>query len=153
MLALVAAPVMGQSDESEQINGTLIVESGLQITVDVNNVDFGTVNPNDVSSAAGSPDVVISTSANVQHDIQIIADDPDMTTGSPATKPMSDIEWSIDGTNWFALSDVTPGDVDTNIAAGVHSNNWTLQHRVSIDTDDEPATYEGSWTLTVVASS
>ena len=150
MMLLMAVPAFGQTD-SEQITGSLEIESGIQITVDANSVEFGSANPNDVAVATGTPDVQISTSANVEHEITVEADAAEMTSGNAATKDIADIEWSIDGTTWTPLSTVAQ-TVASGIAAGEHNDEWNMQHRVNVSTGDEPENYSASWTLTVVST-
>lgn len=146
---------------SANASASITIPTLLEITVTNTTVGFpapaladfttGSIGSNTGSSA-------VSTRGNVVHDVEVVTAGgvTSMTytgTETPTpTKPVSDLEWSTDGTNWNGLSD-TPADVLTALGRGVNNNAAAVQYRMLLDlATDAPGTYDLAFVYSVVAN-
>jgi hypothetical protein len=149
-----AAPLSAQQNEA-QVTATWSVSAGLTITLDETEIDFGTLVPGDDEYGFATPNVAISAVSNVDFDVLIEADAAQYEgtgPGGTAYKDASDIQWSLDGMAWTALS-TTAATIATGVSAGTHTGTWTLQHRIVVNPTEPVATYSATWTLSVVPTS
>jgi hypothetical protein len=162
-LALIAALMLFGANEAAaqdpnpqtvQANATLEIAQVLYIGGTGLDVTFPV--PTAAHFAAGSVDsdatTVIETRGNVIHEVNVRADAASLT-GDGVTKPASDLQWSASGAEGSFLGlMMSPADVVTGLARGVHENAAEIWYRMALDYEtDAPGIYTLTFTYTVVA--
>jgi hypothetical protein len=159
ILVLGAFALFGATNLSAQANATatVTIPTVLSVSLTGNSFNFAPTQSEfdaGVMNASGSS--TLSTKGNVQHAIEIAADNATFTysgTQTDPSKPASDLEWSSDGgTNWTGLT-TTAAQVGSNLARGAHASAATVDYHVLLSyANDVPGTYSLGFTYTVIAN-
>jgi hypothetical protein len=160
-LTLMAALAMFGANEAtaqvETVQGNASILIPTLLHIEVTNVTVAFPSPDLAAWTAGQVDMssgasVVSTRANVGHDVTIEADAGTMT--GPTAKPASDLQWGTAGTGGSFLGLTTSAaDVVSGLARGTHATAAEVWYRMLIDeASDEPGTYSLAFTYTIVAN-
>jgi hypothetical protein len=160
-LTLIAAlSLFGASEAVAQVqtvqgNASILIPTLLHI--EVSNVTVAFPTPDLAAWTAGEVDMssgtsVVSTRANVAHDVTIHADAATMT--GPTAKAASDLQWGTAGTaGSFTGLATTATNVVSGLARGTHATAAQVWYRMLIDeASDAPGTYSLAFTYTIVAN-
>lgn len=158
-LALAVLTLGGTRAGAQTVTATVTIPQVLYIELDNSAVSF-TAAANayetvDDITIAGSNPTVVTTRANVSHDLQVTADATDFAfvpLGSDADpgKDASDLQWTLQGAgNWAGLN--TTAAVVEALERG--RNIRTVEYRLlSRLADDPPGTYTLQFTYTLLAN-
>lgn len=162
-LTLLAALVLFGANEAvaqvETVQGNASIVIPTLLHIEVSNVTVAFPTPDLAAWNAGQVDMssgasVVSTRANVGHDVTIAADAATMDGPAGTTKPASDLQWGTAGAGGsFTGLTTTAADVVSALARGTHGTAAEVWYRMLIDeATDEPGTYNLAFTYTIVAN-
>ena len=145
--AFGAGELAAQVDETGTV--TLEIPTVLYIDVPDPDIDFTGLTAADFASGSVAADnsVLLDYGSNVAHDLQLHLTG-DLSAGGGLTKPAGDLGWSLDGSTFTPMT-TTPFSIQSSGAG--FTDDEQVFFNMGLSFTDEPGTYTGTITYTVVA--